>query len=155
LYGSRTPTERAGKKKNLRMIGDTPLVGYVLRTLSEIEVFDKIYLNSESSILGEIAVEYGGTCYRRPDKLATDKSTNDEFGLEFMNNVDGDVLIQVLPTSPFLLKEEANGLPDMVRLRYTKLEGNEALYNCWKRKNGLKPSSPLAWIPFKDPFDLF
>ncbi len=44
--------------------------------------------------------------YKRPEKYATDKSTNDDFALDFINNVEGDILIQILPTSPLLEPKE-------------------------------------------------
>jgi len=44
--------------------------------------------------------------YKRPPKHSTDRSTNDEFALDFIENVGGDILLQVLPTSPLITSEE-------------------------------------------------
>jgi CMP-N-acetylneuraminic acid synthetase/quercetin dioxygenase-like cupin family protein len=105
------------KKKNLRLIDGKPLIGYVIETLLESKVFDVIYLNSESLVFKEIADSYGISFYHRPEEYSSDTSTNDEFGLDFMNNVPADILIQVLPTSPFLSVEEVRKFTE------TMLEG--------------------------------
>ena len=41
--------------------------------------------------------------------LPMGKATNDDFALNFINNVESDILIQLLATSPFLSTEEING----------------------------------------------
>lgn len=94
------------KNKNLRLINGKPLISYIIETVKQCACFDEIYLNSEAEIFGEIAEEYGINFYQRPEEFSTDSSTNDEFALEFMQNVPGDILIQVLPTSPLVSKEE-------------------------------------------------
>ena len=47
------------KNKNLRLLGNKPLVAYVIESAKKSGVFDEIYLNSESDIFREIANEYG------------------------------------------------------------------------------------------------
>jgi CMP-N,N'-diacetyllegionaminic acid synthase len=94
------------KKKNLRLIDKKPLISYILNTLTKISLFDEIYLNADDEVFGEIAEQYGVEFYHRDKKFSMDKSTNDEFALDFMSNVKGDILIQILPTSPLITKEE-------------------------------------------------
>lgn len=94
------------KKKALRLINGKPLISYIIETIKQCDCFDKIYLNSEAMIFKEIADEYGISFYKRPAELSTDQSTNDEFALDFLKNVPGDILIQVLPTSPLITVDE-------------------------------------------------
>jgi CMP-N-acetylneuraminic acid synthetase/quercetin dioxygenase-like cupin family protein len=94
------------KNKNLRLLGNKPLVSYVIEAALESKVFDEIYLNSESDIFKEIADSYGIKFYKRPDWYSSDEATNDHFSLDFMNNVEGDILIQLLATSPFITSEQ-------------------------------------------------
>ncbi|ATH09140.1 hypothetical protein BIY24_14670 [Halobacteriovorax marinus] len=94
------------KKKNLRLIDGRPLVSYVLEALSKTTIFDEVYLNSEHEIFEEIAHEYGAKFYKREARLASNTATNDEFAYDFMKNTDGDILIQVLATSPLVTPEE-------------------------------------------------
>ena len=94
------------KSKNLRLINGKPLISYILETVSKVDVFDEIYLNSENEIFSEIADSHGVDYYKRPAKFSTDSATNDEFAYDFLKNVNCDILIQILPTSPFLLGTE-------------------------------------------------
>jgi len=94
------------KNKNLRLLGNKPLVAYIIEAALEANVFDEIYINSESDIFKEIAEQYGVKFYKRPDHLSSDEATNDHFTLDFMNNVEGDIIIQLLATSPFVTPEQ-------------------------------------------------
>ncbi len=94
------------KSKNLRFLDGKPLIEHVLETLSRVQIFDEIYINSEDEVFSEIADKYGINYYKRPDYLSLDESTNDEFAHEFLSNIDCDILIQILPTSPFITPKE-------------------------------------------------
>lgn len=93
-------------QKNIRLINGKPLIGYVLETLQDCNQFDAIFVNSEAEIFGDLAKQYGVNFYKRPSALSSDSATNDQFMLDFMDNVDGDVVIQVLPTSPLITSAE-------------------------------------------------
>ncbi len=103
---------RAGSKriknKNIRELNGKPLIGYVIEACIKANCFDEIYVNSESELIGEIASSYNINYYKRPSSLSTDKSTNDEFVLDFIekNNLEDCNIIQILPTSPFLTSIE-------------------------------------------------
>lgn len=94
------------KAKNLRLIDGKPLIEYILDTISQVKIFDEIYINSEDDIFAEIAAKHGVLFYQRPMELASDSATNDQFGYDFLQNVECDLLIQVLPTSPFISATE-------------------------------------------------
>ena len=118
--------ERLGSKripkKNLKKINKKPLICYVLKTLTNCKFFDKIYVNSESKKLESIAKKYNHEFYLRKKIFSTDKSTNDEFALDFINNIEGDILIQVLPTSPFITNVEINNfVKTMIKNNYDTL----------------------------------
>ena len=93
-------------KKNIRLLNGIPLISYIIRAAKEADCFDEIYVNSESKIIGNIAKEEGVKFYERPKKLATDAATNDHFTSDFLNNVDCEIIIQLLPTSPFITADE-------------------------------------------------
>jgi len=93
-------------KKNLRLLNGRPLISYNIETAVKSGVFDQVYVNSEADIFSEIAKKYGANFYKRPEILSTDSVNNDQFALDFINNTDGDILIQILPTSPLLTVDE-------------------------------------------------
>ncbi len=96
------------KKKNLRLINQKPLIQYIIDTVKKCKIFDDIYLNSEAKIFEKIAKENSIKFFKRDKSLSSNTSTNDEFALDFINNVEGDVLVQVLPTSPLIKDNEIN-----------------------------------------------
>ena len=93
-------------KKNLRFLGAKPLIAYSVEAAKKSDVFDEVYINSESDIFGEIAKEYGVRFYKRPAELASDSAINDDFAFDFIKNISGDILVQLLPTSPMITPDE-------------------------------------------------
>ncbi|MFT5926905.1 MAG: CMP-N-acetylneuraminic acid synthetase/quercetin dioxygenase-like cupin family protein [Candidatus Azotimanducaceae bacterium] len=93
-------------KKNLRLIDGQPLISYIIESVMASNAFDEIYLNSEADVFRLIAEEKGISFYKRPEVFSSDQATNDQFSLDFMKNVEGDILIQILPTSPLLSVSE-------------------------------------------------
>ena len=93
-------------KKNIRLLAGKPLISYALRSAQEAKIFDKVYLNSEDEIFRDIAEEQGVSFYHRAEELSTDKTNNDEFLKNFIENVEGDLIVQLLPTSPFITPEQ-------------------------------------------------
>jgi CMP-N-acetylneuraminic acid synthetase/quercetin dioxygenase-like cupin family protein len=90
------------KNKNLRLIDGLPLIQYIINAAKESNSFDEIYINSESELFQPIAMESGISFYKRPSYLSSDSATNDDFTLNFLENIDCDILIQLLSTSPFV-----------------------------------------------------
>ena len=117
------------KNKNLRLLGNKPLIAYAIEAAIASKVFDEIYINSESDIFKEIADKYNIKFYKRPEHLASDDATNDHFTLDFMNNIEGDKLIQILATSPFItprqiveFTEDALKCDTLISLSKVKIE---------------------------------
>ena len=97
------------KNKNLRLINQKPLIEYIIESAKKSKYLEDIYLNSESLIFKDIANYNGIKFYHREDHLSLDTSTNDDFALDFINNVECDILIQLLATSPFITTENIDG----------------------------------------------
>ncbi|WP_321312875.1 cytidylyltransferase domain-containing protein [Halarcobacter sp.] len=100
-------------KKNLRLLGNKVLTQWVGESCKKTNIFDEIYINSESEIFERIATDIGIKFYKRPNELASNSATNDDFSLDFINNVECDILVQVNPTSPFTTPEDIEGVVKM------------------------------------------
>lgn len=145
------------KKKNIRLIGKKPLIEYVISKVKKCKFFDEIYLNSESVIFEKIAKKNNIKFYKRNKSLSTDKSTNDQFALDFISNVDVDVLIQILPTSPLIEVSEIKNFFNFFKKK--KLDtlisvSEHQIASIYKNKpinfNKLKPNPPSQkMIPLK------
>jgi CMP-N-acetylneuraminic acid synthetase/quercetin dioxygenase-like cupin family protein len=124
------------KNKNLRMIDKNPLIQYIVDSALQSEYLDDIYINSESPIFKGIANHNNIQFYQRDKKLASDKATNDDFALDFIDNVECDVLIQLLATSPFLSAEEIDGfISKMIEEKYdTMVSVSDVRIECIYKK---------------------
>ena len=110
------------KKKNLRLINKKPLVTYVIEKSKKCKFFNEIYLNSDSNIFEKIAKKNRINFFLRKKKFASDQSTSDDFCMDFINNIKGDILIQILPTSPLISTEEINNfVKTMIKKNYDTL----------------------------------
>lgn len=101
-------------KKNIRLLAGRPLISYALKSAQEAKVFDEIYLNSEDEIFRELAAEQGVSFYKRPEIFSSDQTINDEFLKDFIENVECDLIIQFLPTSPFILPNQIKEFVDSI-----------------------------------------
>jgi len=90
------------KNKNLRMLGDKPLVQHIIDAAKGSKYLSEIYINSEAEEFKEIAQLSGVNFYQRSRDLASDEATNDQFALDFIENKPCDIVIQLLATSPFV-----------------------------------------------------
>ncbi len=93
-------------RKNLRLLNGKPLIAYIIEAAKASGVFSEIFINSEADIFREIAREYGIKFYKRPDELSSNSAINDAFAFDFVKNVKGDILVQLLPTSPLITPGE-------------------------------------------------
>jgi CMP-N-acetylneuraminic acid synthetase len=109
-------------KKNLRLLAGKPMISYVIETAIQSGVFDEVYVNTEADIIGEVGIKYGAKFYKRPEEFATNNSGNDDFAFDFIKNTDGDILVQILPTSPLLTTEEVKSfVEEMIEKDYDTL----------------------------------
>lgn len=130
-------------RKNLRLLGNKVLTQWVAEACKSAEVFDDIYINSEAPVFGKIASSSGIKFYNRPDDLSTNSATNDDFALDFINNVECDVLVQVNPTSPFTTPEDIRGVIEM--LKDQKLQTVHTVKN--EQIEGIFNNLPLNFNP--------
>ena len=144
------------KNKNLRKIDGKPLVQYIVETALKSSFFDEIYINSEATIFKNVAEKAGISFYLRDSELSTNSATNDDFAFDFINNVECDILVQLLPTSPFITVEEIDGfIKEMIDHKYeTMISVSDVKIECiykdkpvnFKQKEQTPPSQLLEPI---------
>lgn len=100
------------KNKNIALLDDLPLIYWSILAAAESEIFDSIYVSSDSFlILDYINIfdgKVGNSCIHKVVRSANcscDKSTTESAVLEFLHNnikvCDEDILYILQPTSPF------------------------------------------------------
>lgn len=96
-------------KKNLRYLGDKPLIQYPIDLALQIPEFESIWVNTESEELGRAIQGMGARFHRRPVEFSADNCTNREFTYHFLSRHECDYVIMVNPTSPLLRLETLQG----------------------------------------------
>lgn len=90
------------KHKNLRLLHGKPLICYAIEAAKQTKLLTEVYVNSESDIIGQLAIDNGIKFYKREARLSTDKSTSDEFNYDFIKGTNADVLVMINPVSPLI-----------------------------------------------------
>lgn len=103
-------------KKNIRYMGDKPLIEYPIRLALASECFDSVWVNTESEELGKCIERLGAKFHQRPIALAGDNATNREFTYEFMQRHECDYVIMINPTSPLLRQNTLNNFMEYVEV---------------------------------------
>lgn len=113
---------RGGSKrlpnKNMRLLGDKPLIGWIVSSLIKADCFNTIVVNTDDeAIEGYIKTRFNGNffenikIYRRPDNLGSDTATALEVVLEMMKpEWKHDIIGYFLPTCPFIRPESIQDL---------------------------------------------
>lgn len=98
---------RRVQRKNIKALGDLPLVVYTLRAALQSHALDRIVVSTDSDIIEQIALEYSERrveVLRRGAHLASDTTTAEEVLLDVAERLgfrNEDAVVTLLPTSPF------------------------------------------------------
>lgn len=94
------------RKKNLAPLDGRPLIAHAIEKCRMARCFDEIWVNTESDEIGAIAVQYGAKYHRRPEKLANNVATSEQFVAEFLENHPCDAVFQVHSIAPLLTVQD-------------------------------------------------
>ena len=104
--------------KNLKMLGDKPLMCYVLETLAKAKGVDEVYCYCSNEEVVKYLPE-GVKFLKRPEFLDRDETLGKEIYEEFTKTVDADVYILAHTTSPFMKVETfENALGKIINVGY-------------------------------------
>ena len=147
-------------KKNIRYMGDKPLIRYPIDLAKQSGRFESIWVNTESDELGKIIEKMGVNFHKRPAELANDKATNRDFTYEFLKKHECDYVVMINPTSPMLREEtlisfldyvEANDFDTVLSVIAQKEEtffkGKPLNFSLEEKVNSqlLEPTEAICW----------
>lgn len=102
---------RGGSKrlpgKNIKLLGDKPLIAWTIESAIESNVFDHVFVSTDSQEIADISKQYGAEVpFLRPPELASDTATTNDvvthladwYEAESSNKVSTIAILQ--PTSP-------------------------------------------------------
>jgi CMP-N-acetylneuraminic acid synthetase len=112
------------RKKNLQKLAGIPLITRAISKCKKSKVFDEIWVNSEHPAFGEIASQERVNFHKRPDKLADNNATSEDYVYEFLKNHPCKYLFQVHSIAPLIaVKDIRNFVDCMLKNDYDVLLG--------------------------------
>lgn len=89
--------------KNIRILGDKPLFCHAITNALSSSLITKVVIDSDSDSILKIGMQYGAIPLKRPAALATNLATGDDLAYwQASNYPDSYIVLQVIPTAPFL-----------------------------------------------------
>ncbi|XP_033465933.2 N-acylneuraminate cytidylyltransferase isoform X2 [Epinephelus lanceolatus] len=98
---------RGGSKgiplKNIKMLAGVPLLGWVVRSALDSEMFESVWVSTDHDEIEKVAKSWGAKVHRRSPEVSRDASTSLETIQEFVRlNQEIDVICNIQATSPCL-----------------------------------------------------
>lgn len=90
------------ESKNMKLLDGKPLFLHTLEKLAKCDFIDEVYLDSESEMIFDLASEINCRHLKRDPELATNKTDGHKLFYNEAKQVDADIYIQILGTSPFI-----------------------------------------------------
>nr|WP_303776136.1 acylneuraminate cytidylyltransferase family protein [Bacteroides intestinalis] len=112
--------------KNLKILGDKPLMCYILETLSGINKIDEVFVYCSQESIQEY-LPNKVSFLKRPEFLDRDETLGKEIYEEFVNTIDADIYILAHTTSPFIKKKTLEDALDKI-----VNEGYDSAFSCEK-----------------------
>lgn len=92
--------------KNLRTLGDRPLFCHAIDHARSARGVDLVVIDSDDERILEVGVRHGAVKLRRPAALASNSASGDDLAYwQASNYPDAELVVQVVPTAPFLQSE--------------------------------------------------
>jgi len=99
------------KLKNLALINNEPMIKYSIDAAKKSNVFDNIFVNSDSEIFSKIASRYSVNFYQRDIELGSSKTKSDEVVYDFFkSHSDADIVVWVNSIAPFQTADEISSV---------------------------------------------
>jgi CMP-N-acetylneuraminic acid synthetase len=90
------------ESKNMKLMDGKPLFLHTLEKLVDSKLFDDVYLDTESDDVIEAASEVKCKILKRDQELATNKTDGNQMFMNEVRQVEADIYVQILCTSPFI-----------------------------------------------------
>ncbi|OCR04743.1 acylneuraminate cytidylyltransferase [Helicobacter pullorum] len=98
LHNKRCPN------KNVRLLGQKPLLQYNLEVLKGIDVIDEVYVYCSDKTINNF-INNNAIFLERPKTLDEDNTNFTEIFQEFLNEIDADIYVYSHATAPFLKRD--------------------------------------------------
>ena len=94
------------ENKNIKLLDGKPLFLHTIEKLLSCDFLDEVYLDTESEKIIDLASDYEDLkIFRRDTELANNKTDGHKLFYNEVKNIEADIYVQILCTSPFIKKE--------------------------------------------------
>jgi CMP-N-acetylneuraminic acid synthetase len=95
-------------RKNIKEIAGKPLCAWVLESASNAKLINNVYVSTDSEEIKAVveSLNLGVKVIFRPKNLATDEASTESVMINFMSQVDFDIIVTIQATSPLLCCHE-------------------------------------------------
>ena len=129
--------------KNLKFLGDIPLVAHAILNARKSKA-TRVIIDSDSKAILNIGAKFGAEPLLRPPYLARNEITGDDLAYwQAQNFPDYNIIVQVVPTSPFTKSETINECIDNVITGYnSSFTASSEKFYTWSQKDKLESITP-------------
>ena len=148
---------RSGSKrvpdKNIKFLGDHPLIAYSIVSALESSVFDSVICATDSAQYAEIAKYYGSEVpFLRPDGVSGDKSPDCDWVAWMLNELkknglEFEIFSILRPTSPFRLPSTISRAWDQF-IEEKDIDSLRAVQKCKQHPGKMWIVDGKEWCPF-------
>lgn len=96
------------KEKNLQLFNGKSLIENAVEKAKSIDTFNEIWVNSESDKFIEITKKHKINFHKRPERLASNTATSEDFVYEFLTHHKCDYVVQLHSIAPLITTQEIN-----------------------------------------------
>ena len=100
--------------KNTNLLGDAPLIRYILQSLEVIQEIDNIYLYCSEDKIINYFNDMRTKFLKRPEELDSDNTNFTQIFESFVSEIDADIYIYAHATAPFIKQETITECVDKV-----------------------------------------
>ena len=94
------------ENKNIKLLDGKPLFLHTIEKLLSCNFLDEVYLDTESDKIIDIVSDYKKLkIFKRDPSLANNKTDGHKLFYNEVKNIEADIYVQILCTSPFIKKE--------------------------------------------------
>ncbi len=148
------------KQKNLRELGGVPILVRAIRKCQVAGCFDEIWVNSEHDTFAELAAQEGVQFHKRPEALANNTATSEQFVHEFLQEHECERVFQVHSIAPlltasqvreFVVSMEREGVDTFLSCTHEQIEcaldGVPVNFSFTEKTNSqeLRPVQRISW----------
>ena len=100
------------KDKNIKELNRKPLIAYTIEAAKKADIFDEIFVSTDSEKYAEISRQYGASVpFLRSSENSDDKAGSWDVVREVLNKLDEqfDIVVLLQPTSPLRKSDDIKG----------------------------------------------